>query len=402
MTTLNIFKKRVINEIEAKLKPRLIEISDWLHDNPEIGSEEQKAAELLTSELERHGFALEKNLLNMSTAFKATFQGEKEGPTISFLAEYDALPEIGHACGHNIIGTSAIGAGIATSRLIEELGGTIIVLGCPAEEGHGLYASSKCKMVKGGVFDDIDFALMLHPFDNWAVGSPALAITGLEIEFRGKTVNPAVAPEKGVNALAAALITFDSIDHMRQQLKREVHPVVYGIIIEGGVAPNVMPNRVICQFGMRASEDDYLDVIVNIVKNCAQGASIATGAEVKITEREDRLPTKKHNKILQNLLYKNFRILGVNIEDPLVSLSSVPRASTDFSCVTHILPSVEARVAIGPSGITTHTQEFEEATISENGHNALIIGTKVLTMTAVDLLVSSEIRKKAKDAFIGK
>jgi len=398
MDSSSSYKEMVIGKIE-ELKPRLIELSGWLHDNPELGSEEYRAAELLSSVLEKQGFSVERNLLSMPTAFRASFHGRKDSPRIAFLAEYDALPGIGHACGHNIIGISAVGAGIATSELTRELGGTVTVLGCPAEEGRGPSASSKCRMVKEGIFEDIDFALMLHPFDNWATGSPALAVTGITVEFFGKTVNPAVAPEKGINALSAALIMFDAVDHMRAQLKREAHPVIYGIVKEGGIAPNVVPERVVCEFGVRTSEDSYLDELVKLIKNCARGASIATGAKARIRMSDERVPTKKHNKVLQEALYSNFKSLGVDAEPPFLSLSRVPKASTDFACVSHTVPSIEARVAIGPTGITTHTRKFERATISAAGQNALIIGTKILAMTAVDLLLSPEIRNKAWKSF---
>ena len=392
--------KEQVNKKVDEIRERLVEMNRWLYDHPEIGSEEYKAAELLAKELEKHGFTVEREFLDMETAFRAEFKGKEDGPTIAFLTEYDALPQIGHACGHNIIGVSAVGAGIAISKLLDEVPGNVQVLGCPAEEGHGPSASSKCIMARNGAFDDVDFSIMLHPFDNWAIGSPALAMTNLDVVFTGKTSNPGVAPEKGVNALAAALTTFDAIDHMREQLKREAHPIVYGIIKEGGHTPNIIPDRVVCQFGVRSSEDAYVEHLIQLIENCAKGACIATGAEMKLTRKPGGLPTKKHNKALQKLLYDNLKQLEIDVEDPILSLSRVPKASTDFACVSHVIPSLEARVAIGPPGITTHTKEFADASVSEQGNKALIDGTKALAMSAVDLYTSKENRENAVNEFL--
>ncbi|MGW8178528.1 MAG: amidohydrolase, partial [bacterium] len=254
-------KKQAVKESE-KIFPELKALKDEIGKNPELGSEEDKSSKLLVESLRKHGFEVEYPFFGMHTAFKAVYKGAKPGPTIAILAEYDALPGVGHGCGHNIIGTAGIGAGIAVSKLMKELPGEIWVIGTPAEEGHGPYGGSKVRMAKDGVFDGVDVSYMVHPMTGPSQASGNfLAVSGVEIIFKGKTAHAAADAHNGANALNAAMITYMAIHANRQQLRREANAVVPGIITEGGLASNVIPDRAVLKFGVRSSDDTYIPTL---------------------------------------------------------------------------------------------------------------------------------------------
>lgn len=397
MSMKDELKLAVKSEIDRVL-PRLIEISDWIGKHPELGSEEHESSKLLANELERHDFTVERGLLGMETAFSARFRGRASGPQIAFLAEYDALPGVGHGCGHNIIGTAAVGAGIAVSKLMEDLPGEIIVLGTPAEEGQGPYGGAKRKMVEAGVFNDIDVAMMIHPTSGRnSIGATCLAVTGIVIEFRGKPAHAASSPQDGVNALNAAVLTYMAVHANRQQLRRDANPVIHGIITEGGVASNIIPEKAVLQFGVRSSDDSYIPELVRIVENSARGAAIATGCEVNIDVRPG-LKSKLRNEALEQHLLKVLKELDVDVEDLATTLSRPPPASTDFGDVTHVIPGITAMIAIAPEHVAGHSRELAAATFTEDGHRGLEIGTKVLALGAAHIFEDPGLLAEIKDA----
>ena len=397
------YKEEVQNKVE-EYGDRFIEICDWIYENPELGSEEFKASELLTTELTKHGFVVKKNLCDMPTAFSASYKGKKGGPRIAVLAEYDALPGIGHGCGHNLIAASAVGAGVAVSKLMEHLGGEIIVVGCPAEEGRGPSGSSKRVMAVKGFWDDIDAAIMLHGAEQYSVGSLALAYWGVLMEFEGKTAHAASTPHQGINALNAAVIAFMAVHALRQEVRRDANVVIHGIITEGGLAPNVIPDRAVVNFGVRSSDEDYLAELVDKIENCAKGAALAMGAKVKVTvpsrERPKGLATKKLNIPLIEMMWENYRALGAEpLKDWRETTTAMPRGTTDFCAVTQTIPAASSRIKSVPNGVAGHSRELADASITDEAHDALIIGTKALAMTAVDLLENPEKMKQVKDYF---
>jgi amidohydrolase len=282
MVDVNILKDRVKGEVDV-LMPRLVEMSDWIGNHPELGSEEYESSKLLAEELKKHGFEVDTGVLGMPTAFKAVIKGMGEGPTIAFLCEYDALPGIGHGCGHNMIGTSGLGAGIAVSKLMKELPGELWVIGTPAEEGRGPSSSAKKKMAEAGFFKGVDAVMMVHPMGNskMTVATGFLAISGVNLVFSGKTAHAAADPYNGQNALNAAVLCFMAIHANRQQFKRAANPVVHGIITEGGLANNIIPDRAVMQFGVRNSDDSYTDPR-QMVEDSTKRA-LATGCQVQIT-----------------------------------------------------------------------------------------------------------------------
>jgi amidohydrolase len=397
MVDKEALKESVKTEVD-KILPRLIEMSDWIGKHPELGSEEYETSKLLVNELKKHRFDVETGLLGMDTSFRAAYKGKGDGPRIAFLAEYDALPGVGHACGHNIIGTAGIGAGIAVSKLLKDLPGEVVVLGTPAEEGHGPSAGAKRRMADADVFDDIDVAWMIHPTSGTSTVSDGfLAISGVSIEFKGKASHAAASPHLGVNALNAAMLTFMAVHANRQQLRRDANPVIHGIIKEGGVASNVIPDRAVLQFGVRSSDDSYVPELIKMVENSARGATIATGCEVKVESRPG-LKSNIRDPPLEQLFVNLFKELGEEVEDPLVTAAKPPGGSTDFANVTHVVPGIHPMVSIAPEDVAGHSHEFAEATFTERGHRGLEIGAKAMAMAAVEILADPALLTEIKEA----
>ncbi|MFA5868874.1 MAG: M20 family metallopeptidase [Candidatus Bathyarchaeia archaeon] len=399
MVDVKVLKEKIKGEVDAAM-PRLVEMSDWIGKHPELGSEEVEASKLLAGELGRHGFKVEMGVLGMPTAFKAVYRGKGKGPRIAFLCEYDALPGVGHGCGHNMIGTSGLGAGIAVSKLMKGLPGELWVVGTPAEEGHGPSSSAKKKMAEAGFFKGVDAVMMIHPMGNskMTVATGFLAITGINLVFTGKTAHAAADPYNGLNALNAAVLCFMAIHANRQQFKRAANPVVHGIITEGGLANNIIPDRAVMQFGVRSSDDSYIPTLVKMVEDSAKGAAIATGCEVKITVSPG-LKSNVRNPPLEKLFVKGFKELGVEAEDPDYTAAQPPGGSTDFTDLSHAVPGMHAMVGFTKAEITGHSRELCAATLTEEGHRGIEIGAKVLALAGVEVLTDAKLRAEIKDAF---
>ena len=397
MTLLNELKGKVQEEVDEQ-RGRLREISGYIYENPELGSEEFKATELLTGELEKHGFEVEKGILGMPTAFSATYKGKGNGPRVAVIAEYDCLPGVGHGCGHNLIAASAVGAGIAVSRVMSKLEGEVVVVGTPAEEGHGPSGGAKVIMAENGFWDDIDAVVMLHPASRYVAGSRALGISSVVMEFEGQTSHAAASPHEGVNALNAATLAFMATHMLRQEARRDANLVIHGIISEGGLVSNIIPDRAVCNFGVRSSDDAYLDEMVNKVARCAKGAALAMGATVKITKRKG-YSGKKVNEPLAEVLWNNYAAQGVQIRPWQETIKGMPMASTDFGDVSKRIPAAGSSIAVTEPGTPGHSVQMADATMTEKGQEAMIVGTKALAMTLVELLVEPENLKRAKEYF---
>jgi len=397
LSNLEELKTKVREAVEEQ-RSRLKEISGFLYENPELGSEEFKAAALLTEELENSGFDVERNLLDMPTAFSATYKGKGDGPRVAVIAEYDCLPGVGHGCGHNLISASAIGAGIAASKVIGDLDGEVLVVGTPAEEGRGPSGGSKIIMADAGFWDDIDAVVMLHPASRYVAGSQALGISSVLMEFEGQTSHAAASPHEGINALNAATLAFQATHMLRQEAKRDANLVIHGIISEGGLASNIIPDRAVCNFGVRSSDDAYLDVMVDKVARCAEGAAHALGAKVTITKRKG-YRGKKTNEPLVEVLWNNYAAQGVDLKPWQESIRGMPMASTDFGDVSHKTPAAGSSIAVTEPGTPGHSIQMADATMTEKGQEAMMVGTKALAMTLVELLARPEVLEKAKEYF---
>lgn len=368
-------KEDVKNKID-KISNELINISLTIHNNPELGFHEKKASSLLINFLDSKGFKVKKNIANIPTAFKASYG--RGNPKIALLAEYDALPKIGHACGHNIIAAIAVGAGIASKRAIDNLGGTIVVLGTPAEEISG----AKIYMVEAGIFKDIDVAMMIHPSTVVDVGAiNTLNSIALNIEFIGKSAHAAVRPSEGLNALEALILSFNSINSLRQRLKKDT--LIHGIITNGGEAANIIPDYSAGRFIIRSLDIKYLEKLKKEVLNCFIGASIATGTKLNYKWREYTYLSMKNNMFLVNFFKKNMEELGRHVK---IYSNISDFGGTDMGNVSREVPSIHPLISIASQHITPHSLEFASSASSKKSYKAILDGSKALAMTVIDII----------------
>jgi amidohydrolase len=380
-------KASVIAEIDAH-RQQLRSLSLKIHSTPELGFQEVKAAAWLSQYLEKNGFSMERGICELPTAFRGSYGQGK--PAIALLAEYDALPQLGHACGHNLIAGVAVGAAVAARPAIDQFGGSILVIGTPAEELYG----GKVIMAQRGAFDNLDLAMMVHPGGHDAAITQALACIGLEVEFWGKAAHAAARPEVGINALEAMLQSFAAINSLRQHIKDKAR--IHGIITDGGEAANIVPAHSAGTFVVRAEDDAYLDELKEKVLNCFVGAATATGARLEYRWGEVRYAPLRNNLTLARLFRQNMQSLGRKMP-----LSNPNRAfgSTDMGNVSQIVPSIHPGVAIAPKGVVTHSPEFASAAASEAGIQGMLDAAKALAMTVVDLVANREIVIRVKREF---
>jgi len=382
-------KAKVSRQVEQQ-RQELIELSLKIHVNPELGFKEEKASAWLTDYLARNGFQVENGIGGLTTAFKAAYGISK--PVIALLGEYDALPEIGHACGHNIIAASAVGAGVASKCVVDNCGGTVVVFGTPAEELFG----GKVFMLREGVFDGVDAAMIIHPGVRNAATTEALACIGLEIEFFGKAVHAAAYPEQGVNALEAMILAFNAVNSLRQHIRDRAR--IHGIITHGGEVANVVPAYSAATFLVRATDNAYLDELKQKVINCFEGAALATGARLDYRWSEIIYAPMKNNLVLAQLFAQNLESLGRRVEpfEPHFGFGS-----TDMGNVSQVIPAIHPSVAIVPPDVLLHSTDFAVAAASESGHKGLLDAAKALVMTVVDLLSEPQALSRVKDEFSG-
>ena len=358
----------------------------------EIAFKEHKSAAMLEDYLEANGFKVERGICQIDTAFRAT-AGSGE-PRIAFVAEYDALPGVGHGCGHNIIGTAACAAAIVVKGVLNEGGGTVVVMGTPAEEAAG----GKVYMISRGAFDGLDCAMMIHPGNRNTAIAYGLACLDLEIEFKGKPAHAAARPEAGINALDAMVAAFANLGLLRQQLRDSAR--VHGIITDGGQAVNVIPHHTAAKLLIRTEEDDYMDnVLKPKVLACFEGAAVATGCElVHKWGEESRYKTIRTNLAMAQAYQANIEALGREVSVPESKRSM---GSTDMGNVSQVMPGIHPTVAIAPPEIPIHTEEFREYARSDSGHAGLFDGAKALAMTGVDILTDPDLLRRMKEEFAG-
>ncbi len=392
MVDISDLKRRVIQEIDAR-RQELIDLSLRLHANPEVAFEEVKSAGFLCDYLEANGFQVERGICQIATAFRASF-GSGQPPRVAFLAEYDALPGVGHGCGHNIIGTASAAAGVALKGLVGETGGTVLVIGTPAEEAAG----GKVYLAARGAFDGLDCAMLVHPGSRDTAVAYALACLELDVEFEGRAAHAAARPEAGLNALDAMVAAFVNIGLLRQQLRDSAR--VHGIITDGGQAVNVIPQHTAAKLLLRAEEDDYLDQTLKPkVLACFQGAAEATGC--RLTYRwgeESRYRTMRTNLALAEAYRANIEALGRKVVE---QESRRSMGSTDMGNVSHLVPAIHPSIAIAPPDVPVHTEEFREIAASDLGHQGLLDSAKALAMTGLDVLTNESLRRRMWQEFRG-
>ena len=369
-------KELLFNEGQ-NLKEVLCEISEYIYHNPELGNQEFKSSEKLISFLEEHNFIVEREFLGLKTAFRAVYDSNKPGLTVGYLCEYDALPEIGHGCGHNMIGTMSAGAGVILSKILDQVGGRVIVYGTPAEETDG----AKVIFAEQGVFEALDAAMMLHPSDKTCASGTSTAIYPLQFRYKGKTAHAASCPQDGINALNSVIQLFNGIDALRQHVTSDVR--MHGIITNGGVAANIVPDEAVAQFYFRAARKETVMELVEKVKNIAQGAALMTGATLEMERFELPYDDLRTHENLSEAFNENLRILGIeDIEE------NEDFGSSDIGNVSHIVPTIHPNIGISNCRVIGHSREMADATISELGHERLLIGTLALAYTGYDVLTN--------------
>ncbi|MEM7536921.1 MAG: M20 family metallopeptidase [Chloroflexota bacterium] len=389
MPNTNDLKQQVCDYID-EITPRLLQVSHQIHANPEIAFEEHESMKLLADTAESDGYTVERGIAGLDTAFVATSGGENDdGPTVAFIAEYDALPGLGHACGHNIIGTAATGAALAMMAVSDVLPGTVKLIGTPAEEGGG----GKVLMAEQGIFDDLDAAMMIHPGTKAMTTRTTLASNKVKFEFFGKPAHAAAAPDLGINALDACIQTFNNINALRQHLRSDVR--IHGIITHGGDAVNVVPEYTSALFSVRAADSDYAFETLQKVIRCAEGSALAAGATMK-HEHLMHYAQRIANPTMAQLFGHNIGGLGEPVQEPK---PGERMGSSDMGNVSQIVPSIHPYVTIANPGVAGHTQAFAEASRSAWGDQALVRSAKAMAMTAVELMTQPEVMAQVKAEF---
>ncbi|RIO54258.1 M20 family metallopeptidase [Staphylococcus pasteuri] len=370
-------KQNILDYIENN-KYEYVEMSHRIHERPELGNEEIFASRTLIDTLKANGFEIETDIAGHATGFIATYESDKEGPVIGFLAEYDALPGLGHACGHNIIGTASTLGGIALKQVIDHIGGSVVVLGCPAEEG-GENGSAKASYVKAGIIDDIDIALMVHPGNETYRTINTLAVDVLDVKFYGKSAHASENADEALNALDAMISYFNGVAQLRQHIKKSQR--VHGVILDGGKAANIIPDFTHARFYTRATSRKELDVLTEKVKQIARGAAIQTGCDYEFGPIQNGVNELIKSPKLDDLFEKYATEMGEAVID-----DDFGYGSTDTGNVSHVVPTIHPHIKIGSRNLVGHTHGFREAAASLQGDQALIKGAKIMALMGLELI----------------
>jgi amidohydrolase len=389
MNPIDRLKERACTTVDEQ-RHALTDLSRRIHGCPELKFEEHRAAGWLADYLESVGFSVQRQAYGLPTAFAARIGSGH--PHVAVLCEYDALPGIGHACGHNIIAAAGAGAGAALARLIAEVGGTLVVLGTPAEEGGG----GKIVMARAGAFDGVDAAMMVHPAGRDLAAMHVLAVSQFEVEYTGRAAHASAFPHQGINALDGLITAYNAIAQLRQHIRSTER--IHGIITDGGQAPNIVPARAAGDFMVRAANERRLAQIKARVEACFHAGAQASGAQLTIRTLGPDYSDMYTNQPLSAAYMANLERLGRKIVD----IADVPAAvagSTDMGNVSKLVPSIHPMIAVSPPTVPLHSPEFAQWSGSEDGHQAVVDGAKALAMTALDVLCSPQMLASVAAAF---
>jgi len=370
----------------------LLDASHRIHAHPELGYEEHHAHEVLTELLDGSALDVERKAFGFDTAFAA--RAGREGPRIAVMCEYDALPGIGHACGHNIIGTAGAGAGLAAAALADELGGRVLVLGTPAEEGGG----GKVFMAERGALDGVDAALMVHPAGLDLATMDAIAIQRLRVTYHGREAHAAAAPEKGRNALDAAVLGYLNVAALRQHILPDER--VHGIFTEAGEAPNVVPQRTAALWYVRSRSLDGLEVLKDRVLACLRAGADAAGCTMDHEWVDPAYADMVDNVPLVDLYRANAARTGREV--PPLGEGGQVVGSTDMGNVSHLVPAIHPMVAVSPATVSIHTADFAGYAAGPEGDRAVLDAAKAMASTVVDLWLRPDVLDQVRAAFDGR
>ncbi|MGV9878849.1 amidohydrolase [Streptomyces sp. NPDC003006] len=398
--TMDAVYARVGQEVAARAD-RLWDVSLALHREPETAYEEHRAARLLAGELEREGFRVEREVAGLPTAFAArtgtgametpgASTGEGEGPRVALLMEYDALPLLGHACGHNLIASAGLGAALAVRAALGEIDGTLLAVGTPAEESGG----GKVTEVAAGLFDGVDAALMFHPgVYDWA-WAPLTASAQVRVGFHGRAAHPTGNPTEGIDALGALIQLFNTLGVLDRRLPTGSH--IQGIVTDGGRATNIVPAYAEGLFGLRGGTTSALEELVEELRSCAQGVALATRTRAEVTDVGGRYEHFRDNEVLSGLFTRHLGRAGIRLSEPA---PGVHLGSSDIGNVSTRVPAIHPFVAIMGSDGSDHTPRFAQAAAGPRGRDVMLAAAQALACTAADVLLRKDVPEQAWAAF---
>ncbi|HEV2365068.1 MAG TPA: M20 family metallopeptidase [Caulobacteraceae bacterium] len=388
--TIETMRRDLAGAVEA-MRPQLLALSHQIHAEPELALEEVKAAAALTGAVAGDGIEVGRGAFGLETAYAAEF-GRTGGATIAILSEYDALPGVGHACGHNIIATAGLGAALALAKLGARLPGKVRYLGTPAEERFG----GKELMARAGAFEGVDAAMMMHPATENLVSMPSLAVTEVDAIYHGRAAHASVEPHRGLNALDAVVTAYQAIAQLRQHIRDSDR--IHGIITEGGLAANIVPERAACRFYVRSPKGEGLGKLCARVQACLEAGATASGCRLEALWGETYYLDLKTNGPMAKVFEAHGAALGRVFERP-EDQPPGRAGSTDMGNVSHRVPSIHPILAVAPRSVPIHNAEFTRWAASDKGDDAVIDGAKALALTALDLMADAELMARAKADF---
>lgn len=369
----------------------LIELSLRIHQNPEIGYQERQASTWLATFLEGAGFQVERGYRGVETAYRGDASGRGDGPTVAILSEYDALPDIGHACGHNLIAMMGVAAAIGVRAALDQLAGKLAAIGTPAEEGGG----GKVALLRAGGFDDVDVAMMIHPSSRTLAGRTSLASDRVDLEFTGKAAHAAAQPDRGISALDGVIQTFNAVHAMRLTLRPDAR--VHGIISSGGSAANIIPEYAAAKFSVRALDRVYQQEVLKRFIACAEGAAMSTGTTLKVTVHENSgYANMVPSSPLSERWASHATDLGIAV---MASAPDERMGSTDMGNISQVIPAIHPYIAIAPEGTPGHSTVFRDAAGTPPALENALKAAKAMALTAIDVLSDRDLLEKARLEF---
>jgi amidohydrolase len=393
---LDVLKRRVAGDV-ANRAERLRAVAADIHAHPELLFEERFAADLLASELEAAGLEVERGAYGVETAFEARPPGGaapgggRDGPTVAILCEYDALPGIGHGCGHNLIAAAGLGAGLAAASVVGETGGRLVILGTPAEEGGG----GKVVMIDRGAFEGVDAAMMVHPAGLDLTEPEAIAIATWQVEYRGVGAHAAAFPERGRNALDAAVLGYNAVAALRQHIAADER--VHGVFHKAGEKPNIVPDHTVAEWYVRSGTLETLQPLKERVLACLEAGARAAGCEMTWEPTAPEYAELRTNRPMIDRYKTNSQAIGRPVSEPTPTKRVV--CSTDMGNVSLTVPAIHPMVAVPPPDVPLHTAEFARWATSDEAARAVVDGATAMAMTAIDVWLGEGVAREIRDAF---
>ncbi len=383
--TPDVAKQRIAAEVDARA-PDLIEVSHRIHETPELCFEEHTAHDLLCSALEEAGLEVQRSAFGLETAFVG--RAGRGGPHVAVICEYDALPEIGHACGHNVIAAAGLGAGLAAASLADELGGRVSVIGTPAEEGGG----GKCHMLERDAFAGVDAAMMIHPANHELTRMNAIAVEQIEATYTGRSAHAAASPHQGRNALDGAVLGYMNVAALRQHIRPDER--IHGIFTRSGDKPNIVPHDAAAQWYVRSPKLDGLDDLRERVVACLEAGAAAAGVDVDCRRMAPVYADMLDNRVMLGLYMDNAAAIGRIVDEPR---RAAVVGSTDMGNVSYAVPSIHPMIKVAPEHVAIHSPEFADHARSSRGDRAVVDGAKLMAMTVIDLWLHPDSLDRAAD-----